>query len=528
MVNDISRAFFHAEAKREVFVKLPPEDTNPGEEGLCGRLNYIMYGTRDAAHNWFEKYSQGLVNIGFKQGLAIPCVFYHEGRGIRIYVHGDDYVSAGTTANLKCLKTELEKKYQVKTQFPGPGEDQAKAIRILNRVIGWNGNEGASYEADPRHTEIIIDQLKFKDAKPVSTPGAKEEGRIQNGHESNLGETESSHYRAIVARCNYTAPDRPDIAYAVNELARHMASPTEGDWQRLERLGRYLKGKPRLEQVYEWQNEQTTLRIYSDADWAGCKETRKSTTDGCVKIGEHPIKGWSKTQSLIALSSGESELYATLKAAAEGLGIMAVLSDLGWRMRGEVWGDASAALGIIHRRGLGKTRHIDTGHLWVEEVAARERLKFKKVLGKDNPADLYTKYLDEKTIDHHLDTLQYRYQEGRSCEAPKSHAIATAEKIYEEDKSSSMCEWVNAVLNTVEEAWRKKQRKRCHNQAHATSHEECVELEAMLREGKRQLEETRRELERLYNHYGTTIIKSLPRDVSQESSTTLSTGVKAG
>ena len=79
---------------------------------------------------------------------------------------------------------------------------------------------------------------------------------------------------------------------------------------------------------------------------------------------------------------------------------MAVLSDLGWRMRGEVWGDASAALDIIHRQGLGKTRHIDTGHLWVHEVAAKERLKFKKVLGKDDPADLYTKYLDERTIDH--------------------------------------------------------------------------------------------------------------------------------
>ena len=203
--------------------------------------------------------------------MATPCVFYHEGRAIIIYVHGDDYVSAGTTANLKWLKTELERKYQVKTQFLGPEEDQAKEIRILNRVIGWNGNEGISYEADPRHTEIIIDQLKLKDAKPVSTPGTKEEGRTQNGHESKLGETESSHYRAIVARCNYIAPDRPDIAYAAKELARHMANPTEGDWQRLKRLGRYLKGKPRLQQVYKWQNEQTILRVYSDADWAGCK-----------------------------------------------------------------------------------------------------------------------------------------------------------------------------------------------------------------------------------------------------------------
>ena len=307
-----------------------------------------------------------------------------------------------------------------------------------------------------------------------------------------------------------------------------MANPTEGEWQRLKRLGRYLKGKPRLQQIYKGQHEQTILKVYSDADWAGCKVTRKSTAGGCVKIGEHIIKGWSKAQSLIALRPGRSELYATLKAAAEGLGIMAVLSDLGWLMRGEVWGDASAALGIIHRRGLGKTRHIDTGHLWLQEVAAKERLKFKKVLGKDNPADLYTKYLDERTIDRHLQNLHYKHQEGRSIEAPKLHAKIPSQNNHEEKEAIQMCERVNAVLETVEEAWEKKQRKHNQSQERGEGNGEIVRLETMLRDGKKQLEDATREVAKLYNHYNTTTIKFLLRDASQESSTTLTTGVKAG
>ena len=80
-------------------------------------------------------------------------------------------------------------------------------------------------------------------------------------------------------------------------------------------------------------------------------------------MGTHTLKGWSKTQALIALSSGESELYAALKASAETLGMVAVLKDLGYNISGEVWDDAGAALGIIKRRGLGKTRHIDIGLL---------------------------------------------------------------------------------------------------------------------------------------------------------------------
>ena len=162
-----------------------------------------------------------------------------------------------------------------------------------------------------------------------------------------------------------------------------MANPRNGDWQRLGRLGRYLKGKPRIHQLYEWQNGRMRLKIYSDADWAGCREIRRSTIGRCVMLGTHTIKGWSETQLLIALSSAESELYATLKVAAEGLGITAILSDLGVKVDGELWGDASAALGIINRTGSGQTRHIDTGHIWIQDIAAKGRLKFHKILGKE-------------------------------------------------------------------------------------------------------------------------------------------------
>ena len=75
MINDISRAFFHAPAKRKVYVQLPEEDREDGDEAMCGRLNYSMYGTRDAVQTWFDVYSQQIIKIGFQQGLASPCTF---------------------------------------------------------------------------------------------------------------------------------------------------------------------------------------------------------------------------------------------------------------------------------------------------------------------------------------------------------------------------------------------------------------------------------------------------------------------
>ena len=87
---DISRAFFHADAIRKVYVKLAPEDA---EEGMCGRLNKSMYGTRDAAQNWGETYMQLMQDIGFNKGKSSPCTFHHERKELRAVAHGDDLQS---------------------------------------------------------------------------------------------------------------------------------------------------------------------------------------------------------------------------------------------------------------------------------------------------------------------------------------------------------------------------------------------------------------------------------------------------
>ena len=146
----------------------------------------------------------------------------------------------------------------------GPSDGQQAQLKILNRIVTWDGTRGLVYEADPRHVEIVIEQLGFQEAKPVATSGTKDEGRTQKGMEIELKGDEASKYRALVARCNYLAPDRPDIAYSVKELARQMSNPTVGDWYRLKRLGRYLKGQPRMQQIFKWQQVVIISELYSD------------------------------------------------------------------------------------------------------------------------------------------------------------------------------------------------------------------------------------------------------------------------
>ena len=130
-------------------------------------------------------------------------------------MHGDDYVSTAMPQHLMRLKEQLESKYRIKAQWLGPGKEQQTEVKILNRIIGWEKNKGIVYEADPRHVELIIDQLKLKEAKAVATPGTKEEGITTDDCNQELDEQQASLYRAITARCNYISPDRPDISYTI-------------------------------------------------------------------------------------------------------------------------------------------------------------------------------------------------------------------------------------------------------------------------------------------------------------------------
>lgn len=88
-----------------------------------------------------------------------------------------------------------------------------------------------------------------------------------------------------------------------------------------------------------------------------------------MMVGGHFIKGWSMTQVLVALSSGDAELYGGVKASTETLGHIAMMSDFNMKMRGHVFSDWSAAFGIIKRNGLGRTHHIQTAYLWVQDAA---------------------------------------------------------------------------------------------------------------------------------------------------------------
>jgi len=432
---DISRAFFQADAIREVYVELPAEDA---ADGMCAKLKKSMYGTRDAAQNWGYAYTQFMCDTGFVRGQSSPCVFWNPERVLRCVVHGDDFTVLGHKEDLNWFWTEISKKFESKHRGRiGPEESDLKEIRILNRIVTWT-TSGIQYEADQRHVEICLQEVGLEDSsKPISTPidrsakDSKNRNSVVNSEADAelLNPSAATKYRGIVARMNYLGQDRCEIQFAVKELGKEMSTPTQGSWTKMKRLLRYLMGVPRAVLHFDYQRMPDAIVTWTDSDFAGCEKSRKSTSAGVVQIGTHLIKSWSTNQAVIALSSGESEYYALVKAGSQSLGVKALAIDMGIEFVRpiELNSDASAAIGIGNRIGSGKVRHIEVTQLWLQDKVSQKIFVLNKVGTDDNLADALTKGVDAHAIQRHLEGVRVELRCDRHQLAPVIDAQRGAE-----------------------------------------------------------------------------------------------------
>ena len=418
---DISRAHLHSPVRREVFVRACAEDVDC-PAGCCWKLLKAMYGLRDAGASFDKKVETIMESRGYAVGLFNPCLCFEKVSKVGIFRHGDDFVVHGGRGPGSVFVEELKKELIVKVRgVLGPRREMGDVdeMVILNRIVRWVPARGASLEyisieADARHVQVLAQQLGLTEkSKAVGTPGVRQSG--PRGDE--LDAERRQVFRSATMRLAYLSQDRPEIAYASKETARCMSCPDEAAWIALKRAARFCMGRPRVIWKFEKQGPVTVLDVWSDSDHAGCTRTRRSTSCSALMVGRHLLKFTSTTQTVIALSSGESEFYGLVKSVAIGLGAKAMAKDLGVELAVRVRYDATAGAGIANRRGVGRVRHLDTQALWIQRHIQEGRVKLTKVLGTDNAADLGTKHLDAAAMWKLLGVVGVQAIEGRSAKA---------------------------------------------------------------------------------------------------------------
>ena len=135
-----------------------------------------MHGTRDAALNWSMAYGKVLEKLEFTKGASSPCTFFNEKRGIKMAVHGDDFIVEGSEGQLKWLAEQLQKEFEIKYEILGAAAHLAKTTTLLNRVVEWR-LDGISWEPDPRQIELIVRDFGLVGGEHAVTPGIREHSK---------------------------------------------------------------------------------------------------------------------------------------------------------------------------------------------------------------------------------------------------------------------------------------------------------------------------------------------------------------
>ena len=202
-------------------------------------------------------------------------------------------------------------------------------------------------------------------------------------------------YRSTVGALQYLTLTRPDIQFVVNRACQKMHLPQPEDWQRVKHLLRYLKGTI-TEGLKVSRTSTMHISLYSDADWAGSSDDRRSTSGFLIYLGVNLISWSSKKQQTVARSSTESEYKAVANATSELKWIQSLLREINLQIptTPTLWCDNIgatylAANPVFH----GRMKHIEIDFHFVREYVNAGKLKIAYISTKDQLADILTKPL---------------------------------------------------------------------------------------------------------------------------------------
>ena len=409
---DVRGAFLYGRINRRVYIELPSQDPRAAEGDLVGVLQRSMYGTRDAPMIWQGEVRRCLEHAGLKESTVQSSLYYHLDKQLIVVVHVDDFLISGPEEHAEWLYNEIRKSFEVTQTILKEGEE----VKYLNRRIRNKGAEGFTIEGDPKHADILIKEWKMTKSSQVATPMTREtRERLSRGSPIQDPE-ESSRIRRSIARISYMSQDRADLACIARILAQQMSQPNDRCKEAIKRVIRYLRKVPRVISQIKGEGPDG-ISAWTDADWAGDILTRKSCSGGCLFVNGDLISHWSKTQQNVAISSGESELNATVKAISETIGISEILSEAtGKKQKISLKTDSRACRGILMRHGCGKVKHLTTKQLWVQGAIKTYEIEVIKIKREENMSDLMTHENNPSELTKFMKRMGYIYEECAQLE----------------------------------------------------------------------------------------------------------------
>jgi hypothetical protein len=315
---DVKSAFLNGDLTETVYVQQPPGFiVGKGDKVL--KLNKALYGLRQAPRAWNFKLDKELINLGFVRSKLEYAVYRRTSKNsfLIVGVYVDDPVISGPDVNeISRFKLEMKEKFSMSD------------LGLLSYYLGIEvkqGRDGITL-SQSAYALKILENASMTNCNPCATPMEARLKLTKSMEEEVLNPTA---YRSIIGSLRYIVNTRPDLAYSVGVVSRHMEAPTKQHWGTVKHILRYLKGTVEFGCKYERGAELKPLLLgYSDSDFAGDTESRKSTTGVVYFLGKSVVTWASQKQKIVALSSCEAEYVAAAAAACQGVWLSRLIGDL--------------------------------------------------------------------------------------------------------------------------------------------------------------------------------------------------------
>ncbi|KAJ8772626.1 hypothetical protein K2173_027803 [Erythroxylum novogranatense] len=337
---DVKNAFLHGFITEDIYMDQPPGITDPKYPNHVCKLQRALYGLKQAPRAWFDRLSTFLIDYGFVCSLADPSLFVqHTSTGILVLlIYVDDMLLIGSSMAL--VQTFLQ---VLSTEF------SMKDLGPLHHFLGIqvHSTETGLHLNQSRYAYSILERAQMVDCQPMPTPLVQRVDLTSDATPL----SDPTHFRGLVGSLQYLTLTRPDLSYSVNFVSQFMQHPTMSHFKCLRRILRYLKGTIHYGLSFSTDTS-LVLSAFSDADWAGCPTTRRSTTGYCTFLGSNIISWCAKKQQTVARSSTEAEYRSLAHAAAELTWLGYILDDLRIQPTRPpvLYGDNLSALHLIRIR----------------------------------------------------------------------------------------------------------------------------------------------------------------------------------
>lgn len=399
---DAVTAFLNSEIDTDVFIELPPMwkelldldlDGKDHEDLIC-QLLMALYGLKQSPRLWQKKLCATLIKLGFQPLKSDNCVYINKS-GVVIVTYVDDMLITGPSSDeIAGVKKALMQSFEMEDLGPA-------AYFVGVRIVRDRSNRSITLVQDAYARKIL---KKYGVGKAVPTPMASDTLNQMVTNTGKASKEEILEYQSKMGSANYLSTHtRPDISFTCSVLSRFLVNPSKTHIDAANWLLRYIQGTVYMGIMYggkalKEDTEKGTLHGYTDSDYAGDVELRRSTSGYVFYFGGGAISFQSKRQSITALSTTEAEYYGMYKAVMEATWLQYVFRELDWKSkdarRTKIYGDNKAALSLsenpeMHQR----TKHIAVKYHYIREARFKGLAYYEYISTQFMAADGLTKPL---------------------------------------------------------------------------------------------------------------------------------------